>query len=189
MECGEAHADGPGSNGNTRLFFDPETQNCVFPNTVKCVEVHSTCFKARGNNPGRFPVKAGYITDIEITRRNGSVTCNKNRERNFSYWGCPKIAPGRLSIFIVDDEKEHIFPSQDVVLYKRSFYRLKDPSDSSGRTYYRPRSPSLMLGFGDKPKHVASPTTYTIWYGQDLFNLSAQNNRGKVCVDIEVRYR
>ena len=105
--CSDADPTNPHTNGNYRTFFDETIQTCTWPTFAECVEVHSTCFQARDDKPGRFPVKGGYITDIKITRTGGiGVSCNFLVKP--TYWGC---GVGILSkVFIVDDKRNVVFP-------------------------------------------------------------------------------
>ena len=157
MNCSNTDPAHPLTNGNYRLFFNETIQTCNWPAFVECVEVHSTCFQARDDKPGRFPVKGGYITDIKVTRTGGvGVTCDVGSTEN-TFWGCPGPNGNRLSVFIADDNRNIILPiinGQVVNSINDVFYRLRDPTDETGQTLYTDTSPSLLFEFGDNPHKV-----------------------------------
>ena len=152
MNCSNTDPAHPLTNGNYRLFFNETIQTCNWPAFVECVEVHSTCFQARDDKPGRFPVKGGYITDIKVTRTGGvGVTCDVDNGRANTFWGCG--VGNLLNVYIADDARNRILPIIDRTFFF-NFYQLRDPTDETGQTLYTDTSPSLLFEFGDNPHKV-----------------------------------
>ena len=128
------------------------------------------CVKGKGKSPGYWEMpKTGKLKAVKLVHEGtideSFVTCIKrNYPKTKTYWGCKDL----VGIMVTDMENVSLFPTPGRDIY--GFYKLP------GRTAM---SDSLVMGniFGADPMTVNQGDWVKIWYGQDLFTESDQQEK------------
>ena len=128
------------------------------------------CFGAKNNTFGRFQVQfSGSINAVKLVHLDGKVSCGEA----WSKWGC---IPGRqrLRVFITDASNTTILPKPEGGSYKIPGY-----SSSSSE---------IIITDIPNPLYLSSGQDLRLWFGNDLFDNNEDDNNGKVCTNVFVRY-
>ena len=128
------------------------------------------CFGAKNNMFGRFEVEfSGSINAVKLVHLNGKVSCGKA----WAKWGC---FPGRekLRVFITDASNTIILPRAE-----GRFYRIPGYNSSSSE---------IIITDFQNPLYLSSGHDLRLWFGADLFDYDEDDNNGKVCTNVFVRY-
>ena len=150
-----------------------------FSENWKKINTGPVCFGARDDSYGAFNIgESGVIRTFKLVHLTGSITCNPDYPP--SYWGCefPGYRDTRL---------------QTVITFKnRSALLLADYRKNCGHSYkiegVGVNEPELRFNNLPSPISVSVGDEFQIWYGQDLYYCSEDNNSGETCADVYARY-
>ena len=128
------------------------------------------CFGAKNNTFGRFAVEfSGSINAVKLVHLNGKVSCG----RAWAKWGC---FPGgkKLRVFITDASNTMILPRAE-----GGWYTIPG---------YNSISSEIIITDFPNPLYLSAGHNLRLWFGDDLFDHSEDNNNGKACTNVFVRY-
>jgi hypothetical protein len=145
------------------------------------------CFGARGNQFGAFNIKAeGFVAAIKLVHVSGSVTCDKSScaktpaEFN-SKWGCatthPYVGKTSLNTVVTTSNNKILFPKDHHFTHAHSnlWYSMEQfDSDSDLLVFQR----------FDDPLYVAAGQELRLWFGEDLKDVSENDNGGQTCANV-----
>ena len=135
------------------------------------------CFGARDNKFGRFTISlSGRATKIRLVHISGSLACVGNVYH--THWGCRSSSFNFFETVITDATNNIIFPPSSIITESTQV-----GYDLDGYTL---DSPEIQLSFKTT---VSAGQEYRIWYGQDLNDVSENNNSGTACVDVFLAFR
>jgi len=155
------------------FVFYHQTQFCAsVPVPVSwTLQDKNVCYGTKGDQFGEFEMSnTGVLIGLKLVHRSGNVFCNINN-RPPSYWGCGKTK--WLFTAVTDVKNRVIFPT------------------STRTSHVYPDFP----GYHDKSKelnfinrcssvYVHKGQLLRIWYTEDLYKITVQDNGGKHCVDV-----
>ena len=142
------------------------------------------CFGAKGNTNGRFTAPiSGNLVAVKLVHLFGYVSCDVSDSTFWSFWGCGENnslgLKALVDTVITDDHNNILMPPTQLVKL-RSGKWSKIPG-------YNSQSPEIVLSrFTTTSVHRGK--RLRLWYGQDLANLSEEDNGGKVCCKVYVMY-
>jgi len=141
------------------------------------------CFGARGDTFGTVHLQQeGKLTGLMLVHRSGYISCAPG-EKYKTHWGC--IYPGvDIGVFITDKENKKVFPKYATYpvspdWFKQAWYFLPG---------YNAMSPKLVFTDISTPMYVFEGQELRIWYGEDLINISEENDSGVSCADVYAQY-
>ena len=144
------------------------------------------CFGAKSNQYGTFRSPShGKLAAIKLVHLYGYVSCHYDTKSSWSYWGCnlPCFAAkwrGRVSTPITNSTNHVLLPSSHFkVVGHTAWYKVPG---------YHSLSPEFVLAFFSEPHSVNSGEELRLWYGEDLFDYTEDDNDGKVCCDVYALY-
>ena len=136
------------------------------------------CIEARSDKYATFRHhrQPGFLAAIKFVHVSGRIRCHYSPVHN-SNWGCRRNVQSNLGIFLTDWKDHIIFPN------KRQAYFAEN-----GRWYglagYDASSAELVMSNFADPIYVNGNQRLRIWYGEDLYDHSEEDNYGKVCMDV-----
>ena len=151
---------------------------------MRWLKVNSSpvCFEARNNQFGTFYVpSSGNLAAIKLVHRYGNVSCHTGSTSNWSYWGCGADPPlrGQVNVVITASANYVLFPPDRFNASDTKWYKIPG---------YNSLSPELVLSRFSHPYWVDSSQELRLWYGEDLVNQSEEDNDGRACCDVYVKY-
>lgn len=134
------------------------------------------CFGARDHQFGKFNVssKGGSLGAIKLVHLYGYVSCNTRHPSGWSYWGC---GSGSVDVAITTSSNHILLPPSKFVIH----YSISKWSNIPG---YTSLSRELILTVFSHPHRVSSRQELRLWYGEDLFGYTEEDNGGRVCCDV-----
>lgn len=153
----------------------------------------TVCFSAKGDKPGTFyNEREGFVAAIKLVHASGWVTCgNDNCHSSHSetsyktYWGCsishPYVGSTPLGTFITTPSRRVLFP-------REKFIRDKSMTTWYALPGFEPDSPFLVFHDFANPEFFHQGQKLQIRYGEDLKNVSEDDNAGETCVEVYVWY-
>ena len=150
-----------------------------FSENWKKVNTGPVCFGARDDSYGAFNIgESGVIRTFKLVHLNGSITCNPKYPP--CYWGCDNPGYGDRRLLTV------------LTFKNRSALLLADYRKNCGHSYKIEGVGvnEIELRFNNLPSPISVSVgdEFQIWYGQDLYNCSEDNNSGQTCADVYARY-
>ena len=137
---------------------------------------HPKCIGARSEKYATFRHngKPGFLAAIKFVHASGLIRCENAQVHNTN-WGCTRDVKSNIGIILTDWKDHIIFPNKPKEVLSKSggWYGLAGYDASS--------SELVMSNFAD-PVYVNGYQRLRIWYGEDLFDSSEENNHGKVCM-------
>lgn len=119
-----------------------------------------------------------FIAAMRLVHKSGQVSCHG---RALSNWGCHVIGPTYLNMIITDSMNQTIYPSPRLVTLgvdgRKGWYKLPGYTSLSSHLVFSDFGNPTFLKKGEKLK---------IWYGEDLFDSTEEDNHGFTCMDIYV---
>ena len=129
------------------------------------------CFGAKNNTFGRFKVEfSGSINAVKLVHLSGTVSCGGN---SGAKWAC-RPAGKKLRVFITDASNTTILPRT-----KNGWYKIPGYNSSSSE---------IIITDFPNPLYLSAGHDLRLWFGGDLFDHNEDNNNGKVCTNVFVRY-
>ncbi|XP_031562383.1 uncharacterized protein LOC116298145 [Actinia tenebrosa] len=145
------------------------------------------CFGAKENQFGAFNIRAeGFLSAIKLVHVSGSVTCDKNScAKNLnqynSKWGCapnhPFVGKTPLNTVITTSNNKIVFPKDHHFTHEHTslWYDMEQfDSNSNFLVFQR---------FHD-PLYVAAGQELRLWFGEDLKDVSEDDNGGQTCARV-----
>lgn len=163
------------------LFFNNDLRVCVWPGDYKCfVYQGESCYGTKDSTFGTFEAtQNGPVGAIKLYSVSGYVTCNKKKPKYKSTWGCnSKGGRKRINTWITDKKGDSLFPVKDSDKfgnYKLKGFKQNDPFIKLTADPYH----TYMVNKGEE---------LSIWYGEDLLDITEHDNDGRHCVDVYVHY-
>ena len=151
-----------------------------FSEKWKKINTGPVCFGARDNSYGAFNIKeSGVIRTFKLVHLSGSIRCNPNYPP--SYWGCdhPLLGDTRLQTVIT-------FKNRSALLL--ADYRKKDCHYSYKIEGVGVNDNELRFNNLPTPISVSVGDEFQIWFTQDLYYCSEDNNSGQTCADVYAWY-
>ncbi|KAK3739026.1 hypothetical protein QZH41_010485 [Actinostola sp. cb2023] len=147
----------------------------------------AVCFGARDNQFGSFNVKdEGFLSAIKLVHVSGSVTCDKSTcaktpAQFDSKWGCatshPFLGKTSLNTLVTTATNKIVFPKDLHFTHDHDnlWYSMEQfDSDSNILVFQR----------FHEPLYIASGQELRLWYGEDLRDVSEQDNSGLTCANV-----
>ena len=103
----------------------------------------------------------------------------------WSYWGCSTYHSGvkdHVNVVITTSANQILFPSSKFMTDR---YKSQLWSRIPG---YNSFSPELVMSAFSNPPSVTKGQELRLWYGEDLENSTENDNAGKACCDVYVRF-
>ena len=152
--------------------------------TWQKMNTEPVCFGTRDNQYGALRIpKSGRLKTIKLIYKSGGVQCN---EDDATYWGCDYKDygdNGLLTVITTANNETVMPPVEDLkssTVCNRDFWSL----NGTTRT-----SPELVFPDLSVPLSVSRNQELKIWYTQDMYDCSEDNNSGsKTCVDAYAWY-
>ena len=143
------------------------------------------CFGAKGDSYSWFTVPInGSLVAVKLVHRFGYVSCDVKFRKNWSFWGCGEHKYKGLNrlvdTVITDDHNRILMPPTQLEKNIDDLKWYKIPG-------YNSQSPEIVLS-RFSPTSVHRGKRLRLWYGEDLTNLSEEDNGGKVCCKVYVMY-
>ncbi|XP_065659206.1 uncharacterized protein LOC100202932 [Hydra vulgaris] len=134
----------------------------------------NACFHARGNQPAVVSVnKTGWLVAAKLVHVSGIMKCHPSLPG--SNFGC--VIDNLFNVFICDEKRQIIFPSPNQAItydpYKNYQYRGFTANENE-----------VVFTDLSYPVYLKAGKQVTIWNGEDLFDLTEEDNSGIVCVDV-----
>ena len=135
------------------------------------------CYGAIYDSYSTFQVKrSGKIKAFKLQHVSGYVKCAPISQ--ISYWGCYSYGESASSTIITDDGRKPLFPASFSarnnlkVIEDHLSYELILQTDDPQNPYYE----------------AAKDEILKLWYGEDLFGYTEEENIGKHCVAMNANY-
>lgn len=140
---------------------------------------HPICIKARFDEYAtlRHHGKPGFLAAVKFVHSSGHIRCHNAKVHN-SNWGCSHTVQSNLGIFLTDWKNHVIFPTKaqaEFAAQRQWWY---------GMAGYDSTSPELVMSNFANPIYLNEDQRLRLWYGEDLFDRSEEDNHGKVCMHI-----
>lgn len=145
------------------------------------------CFGATGNTYGRFVIKAeGFLSAIKLVHTSGHVTCDtstiaKTPDEFHSKWGCAPSHPyfGNTSI------NTHVTTANDKIVFPKDLHSIHDHSNLwYNMEQFDSMSDLLVFQRFNDPLYVSRGQELRLWYGEDLEDISEDDNAGQTCAEV-----
>ncbi|KAK2559745.1 hypothetical protein P5673_017837 [Acropora cervicornis] len=145
------------------------------------INTDPVCFGTRDEDFGSFEAdKTGNIHKIKLVHISGSVNCISDQVTS-TKWSCD-LHLNELNIHITDQNNIPLFPGRSAInLNPHSFFYQLSGFDAN--------SPEIVFDSIPTPLAVTAGQKFRIWYGEDLRNVTEQDNIGKSCADVYVVYQ
>ena len=115
-----------------------------------------------------------FIGGVKLVHKSGSVGCDHQYSSN---WGC-QYKLNKLQMTVTDYKKRIIYPAPRLVSRDNlGFYEIPG---------FNLNSPELVLSDFGNPTFLKGGDMLKIWYGEDLLDVSEQDNHGRTCMDVYV---
>jgi len=149
------------------------------------------CFGATGNSFGTFTIKSeGFLVAIKLVHKSGSVTCDrstmaKTPDEFDSKWGCapnhPYLGKTSINTLITTATDKIIFPKNHHFTHEHGnlWYNMEQ---------FDSQSDVLVFQRFDDPLYVTPGQQLRVWYGEDLKDISEDDNGGQTCADVLALY-
>ena len=151
-----------------------------FSETWKKINTGPVCFGARDDSYGAFNIsESGVIHTFKLVHLSGSISCNPNFSP--SYWGCvnPWFEDRRLLTVLTFKNKSALLLAN----YKKKdcdySYKIEGVGVNETELRFNNLPSPISVSVGDK---------FQIWYTQDLYYCSEDNNSGQTCADVYAWY-
>lgn len=149
------------------------------------------CFGSKGNKPAKFTIKwEGFLAAFKILHTKGEVNCDTRQTKHSfaSKWGCstshPNVGTTPLGTFVTTPST----PSRRILFPREKFI----PNKSLAMWYvlpgFHPNSPFLVFHDFANPEFVQYGQEVEIWYGEDMEDVSEDDNDGESCVEVFAWY-
>ncbi|XP_057313808.1 uncharacterized protein LOC130655125 [Hydractinia symbiolongicarpus] len=122
------------------------------------------CVGVKDESPGRFTLLNNVdISFVKFVHKSGGVACaHGSSQTNF---GCGST----MLIFLTDGSNKVILPS-----LSNNGYEVPP---------YDPNSPNFQLKLNE-PRFFQYGQEFAVWFGEDLFNVTENDNHGSTCLDL-----
>ena len=151
-----------------------------FSENWKKINTGPVCFGARDDSYGAFNItESGVIRTFKLVHLSGSIRCNPDYPP--SYWGCdiPGFEDTRLETVITFKNRSALL----LAYYKKKGcvypYKIEGVGVNETELRFNNLPSPISVFVGDE---------FQIWYGQDLYNCSEDNNSGQTCADVYAWY-
>ena len=140
------------------------------------------CFGTRDEDFGSFEAdKTGKIYKIKLVHLSGSVNCQGGQATS-TKWSCHlRMHLNELNIHITDQNNIPLFPARSAINLDGNFFYQLSGFDGN--------SPEIVFDSIPTPLAVTAGQKFRIWYGEDLGNVTEQDNTGRSCADVYVVYQ
>ena len=144
------------------------------------INTDPVCFGTRHEDFGSFEAdKTGKIYKIKLVHHSGSVNCQGGQATS-TKWSC-YLHLNELNIHITDQNNIPLFPARSAINLDGNFFYQLSGFDGN--------SPEIVFDSIPTPLAVTAGQKFRIWYGEDLINVTEQDNTGKSCADVYVVYQ
>jgi len=144
------------------------------------------CFGTRDGDFGRFTAPSGgKLASVKLVHLYGYVTCDTNIAASWSYWGCSNNHKGvkdYVNVAITTSANQILLPSSQFMTH--GYGSIKWALVPG----YNSFSPELVMSAFSNPLSVTKGQELRLWYGEDLVNISEDDNAGKACCDVYARF-
>ena len=151
-----------------------------FSEKWKKINTGPVCFGARDDSYGAFNItESGVIRTFKLVHLSGSIRCNHAYPP--CYWGCEYHSHGDTKLLTV------------ITFKNRSALLLSDYKKKGCHYSYKIEGVGVNeteLRFNNLPSPISVSVgdEFQIWYGQDLYYCSEDNNSGQTCADVYAWY-
>ena len=146
------------------------------------INTDPVCFGTRDEDFGSFEAdKTGHIYKIKLVHLSGSVTCISGQVKG-TKWSCDRHL-SQLNIYITDQNNIQLFPATSAI------YNLDPTYFFYQLSGFDANSPEIVFDSIPTPLAVTAGQKFRIWYGEDLQNVTEDDNTGESCADVYVVYQ
>ena len=134
------------------------------------------CTDGKGKKPAVFvPLLQGTATKIKLVYKSGFIRCENNKKHN-SNWGCWDhiiVKRDGLNMVITDAQDSILLPTKFDFSFGK-WYKIKGVNS---------KSKELVLN-SNVEIYISKGCPLKVWYGEDLVDVTAGDNSGKVCFQV-----
>ena len=138
------------------------------------------CFGARDDSYGAFNIReSGVIYTFKLVHLNGSIRCNPAFPP--SYWGCehPLFGDTRLQTILTFKNRSALLLADYRKIYCHYSYKIEGAGVNETELRFNNLPSPISVSVGDE---------FQIWFTQDLYYCSEDNNSGQTCADVYAWY-
>ena len=145
---------------------------CFTEHPWRKVNSAPVCFGANDNRFGRFEIEVGGVVEaVKLVHLYGLVNCVLKIGK--TKWGCTSHAR-HIRVFVTDASNSILLPMGETKMYTIPGYHSNSTE-------------IVFSGFAS-PLHISSGYELRLWYDQDLYDSTENNNGGTSCADIFAKY-
>ena len=115
------------------------------------------------------------MTAFKLIHLSGAVTCDKNREETYAFWGCPYVFNKLDMMIVITNLSNYLLLPED----KRFPYRIPG---------YHANSSELVFHDLLTPLPVTSGQELRLWYSEDWNDQYEVDNDGTTCADVYAKF-
>ena len=140
------------------------------------------CFGTRNSQFGKFFLpSSGKLVAIRLDHLYGFVSCNTGSNSNWSFWGCGN-SRDQVNVVVTNAANQIILPPNQFFKLASKWSRVTVP-------YYNAAfAPEIVFSVFSHPRQVNKGQEFRVWYGEDLTDLTENDNGGRVCCDVYALY-
>ena len=114
------------------------------------------------------------MTAFKLVHLSGAVSCDKNHEDSYAFWGCPFFNNEDVMTVITNSSNHILLPEN-----KQFPFRIPG---------YHPNSSELVFPDLLAPLAVTSGQEVRVWYSEDLSKFTVKDNDGITCADAYAKF-
>ena len=143
------------------------------------MQAENICYKAKERNYGVIKLRqAGLLTGIKLKHISGSLTCHKRDPLRTNLWGCNTKGKHGVLTVVTDTSNRVVFPA--------NFKNSPRPFEIPG--FNADISEILVFTNLAHPNFFNKGQELRIWYSEDLFNYTTDDNDGTHCVNVYTEF-